>query len=121
MLSAIVLVALLAVPQTHGRPYRQKRVSDQILAEQETKLALRKLAGRLVLVPVAYGQVDPRKIGRRRRRSLEVLLQELLNPSTQDEPEADNVLASSGEGNEDVTQFVSSRQSLPDWFRRPQV
>jgi len=59
--------------------------------------------------------------GRRRRRSLEVLLQELRNPTTQDEPEADTMLANSGEGDEDVKEFVPSHQSLPDWFRRPQV
>ena len=54
--------------------------------------------------------------GRRRRRSLEVLLQELRN-----EPEADTMLASSGESDEDAREFVASHQSLPDWFRRPQV
>jgi hypothetical protein len=59
--------------------------------------------------------------GRRRRRSLEVLLQELRNPSTQDEPEADTMLASSGEGDEDVREFLASHQSLPDWFLRSQV
>jgi hypothetical protein len=59
--------------------------------------------------------------GRRRRRSLEVLLQELRNPSTQDEPEADTMLANSGEGDEDVREFVASHQPLSDWFRRPQV
>jgi len=57
----------------------------------------------------------------RRRRSLEVLLQELRNPSTQDEPEADSMTASSGEGDEGWREFVASRQSPPDWFRRPQV
>jgi hypothetical protein len=59
--------------------------------------------------------------GRRRRRSFEVLLQELRNPSTQDEPEADTKLANGGEGDEDVREFVASLQSLPDWFRRPRV
>ena len=59
--------------------------------------------------------------GRRRRRSLEVLLQELRNPSTQDEPEADAMMASSGEGDEGWRELVVSNQSPPDWFRRPQV
>jgi len=59
--------------------------------------------------------------GRRRRRSLEVLLQELRNPTTQDEPEADTMLSSSGESDEGVREFEASHQSLPDWFRRPQV
>lgn len=118
VLSAVVLVALLAVPQIHGRPYRQKRVSDQRLADLETKL---RLAGQIFHVPVAYGQVDPKQVGRRRRRSLEVLLQELRNPSTQDEPEADAMMASSGEGDEGWREFVVSNQSPPDWFRRPQV
>jgi hypothetical protein len=117
VLSAVVLVALLVVPQIHGRPYRQKRVSDQRLADLETKI---RLAGQIFHVPVGYGQVDPRQAGRR-RRSLEVLLQELRNPSTQDEPEADSMTASSGEGDEGWREFVASRQSPPDWFRRPQV
>jgi hypothetical protein len=59
--------------------------------------------------------------GRRRRRSLEVLLQELRNPLTQDESESDTMLANSGEGDENVREFVASYQSLPEWFRVPQV
>jgi len=84
-------------------------------------MALSKWAGQILHVPVGLGQVDPKKIGRRRRRSLEVLLQELRNPSTQDEPEADTMLANSGEGDEDVREFVASHQPLSDWFRRAQV
>ena len=42
--------------------HRQKRVSDQRLAELETYMALRKLAGKLVTVPVGFGQVDPAKM-----------------------------------------------------------
>lgn len=119
--SVVVFVALLTFPQTHGRPYRQKRVSDQRLAELETIMALRKMAGKLVTVPLGFGQVDPNKIGRRRRRSLEVLLQELRNQSTQDDPDADAMLASSIEGDDEVRDLVASRQSLPEWFRRVQV
>ncbi|GFG35514.1 hypothetical protein Cfor_09161, partial [Coptotermes formosanus] len=58
--------------------------------------------------------------GRRRRRSLEVLLQELRNPSTQDDPDADAMLANSSEGDEEVRDFVASHQSLPQWFHRAQ-
>lgn len=41
---------------------RQKRVSDQRLAELETYMALRKMAGKLVTVPLGFGQVDPAKM-----------------------------------------------------------
>lgn len=46
---------------------RHRRVSDQRLAEIETLLALEKMKGRVVTVPVAFGVLDPDKIGRRRR------------------------------------------------------
>ncbi|PSN55574.1 hypothetical protein C0J52_12099 [Blattella germanica] len=75
LLSMVVLTALIFLD-------RQKRVSDQRLAELETYIALRNLAGKIVTVPVGFGQVDPAKIGRRRRRSAELLLQELLNSPT---------------------------------------
>lgn len=42
--------------------HRQKRVSDQRLAELETYMALRKMAGKLVTVPLGFGQVDPAKM-----------------------------------------------------------
>jgi hypothetical protein len=41
---------------------RQKRVSDQILADLETKMALSKWAGQILHVPVGLGQVDPKKM-----------------------------------------------------------
>ncbi|XP_046743634.1 uncharacterized protein LOC124409817 isoform X2 [Diprion similis] len=78
---AVLLVLVLLATDTDARPSgsslsRQKRVSDQRLAELETLLALSKLRGQLVTVPVAFGQVDPNKIGRR-RRSMESGLQRL--------------------------------------------
>jgi len=39
--------------------HRQKRVSDQRLADLETKI---RLAGQIFHVPVGYGQVDPKKM-----------------------------------------------------------
>jgi hypothetical protein len=42
--------------------HRQKRVSDQRLAELETYMALRRMAGKLVTVPLGFGQVDPAKM-----------------------------------------------------------
>ncbi|XP_053596976.1 uncharacterized protein LOC128668278 isoform X1 [Microplitis demolitor] len=50
---------------------RRKRVSDQRLAELETLLALARMRGKLVTVPVGFGRVDPAKIGRRRRSSID--------------------------------------------------
>lgn len=46
---------------------RAKRVSDQRLAELETLIALAKMKGKLVTVPVGFGLIDPAKLGRRRR------------------------------------------------------
>lgn len=65
--------------------------------------------------------------GRRRRRSLEVLLQELRNPLTQDDHDtttdenANAMLADSSDSDEDVRDFVASHQSLPEWYHRAQV
>ncbi|KAH0550042.1 uncharacterized protein LOC123261600 [Cotesia glomerata] len=56
---------------------RRKRVSDQRLAELETLMALARMRGKLVTVPVGFGRVDPAKIGRRRRSSIEYNLQKL--------------------------------------------
>ncbi|XP_023723277.1 uncharacterized protein LOC111873097 isoform X1 [Cryptotermes secundus] len=120
VLSVVAFVALL-IPQTHGRPYRQKRVSDQRLAELETYMALRKMAGKLVTVPLGFGQVDPAKIGRRRRRSLEVLLQELRSPSAQGGPDAYPVLTDNNENEEDAGEFIASHQSLPEFLHRVQI
>ncbi|XP_021926172.1 uncharacterized protein LOC110832969 isoform X2 [Zootermopsis nevadensis] len=152
VLWVVLLVALLTVSQAHARPHRsiyvllschgcclmllvteidkwQKRVSDQRLAELETYMALRKMAGKLVTVPLGFGQVDPAKIGRRRRRSLEVLLQELRNPLTQDDRDntadananVNAMLADNSESDEDVRDYVESHQSLPEWYHAAQV
>ncbi|XP_011136318.1 uncharacterized protein LOC105181320 [Harpegnathos saltator] len=65
-----VLVIVLLPGATYARPAdwllsRQKRLSDQRLAELETLLALQRLKG--IVVPVGYGKVDPALLGRRRR------------------------------------------------------
>ena len=41
---------------------RQRRVSDQRLAEIETLLGLLKMKGKLVKVPIAFGLLDPKKM-----------------------------------------------------------
>ncbi|KAK2720701.1 uncharacterized protein LOC136036344 [Artemia franciscana] len=61
---AIVLSSVL----TDAIPLRRsKRVSDQRLAELETLLALAKLRGRYVTLPVGLGMINPAKIGKRKR------------------------------------------------------
>ncbi|XP_043475637.1 uncharacterized protein LOC122507140 [Leptopilina heterotoma] len=70
--AGFLLLLLALVPEVaHARPSgflsRQKRVSDQRLAELETLMALSRLKGKLVTVPVGFGRVDPAKIGRKRR------------------------------------------------------
>lgn len=66
-----VLNMILMPKTTYSAPphllSRQRRVSDQRLAEIETLLGLLKMKGKLVKVPIAFGLLDPKKIGRRRR------------------------------------------------------
>ncbi|KAK2588196.1 hypothetical protein KPH14_004235 [Odynerus spinipes] len=66
-----VLVTVLVPEPAQARPSgiisRRKRVSDQRLAELETLLGLSKIKGIVITVPVAFGVVDPAKIGRKRR------------------------------------------------------
>lgn len=66
-----VLVTVLIPEPSLARPSgivsRRKRVSDQRLAELETLLGLSKIKGIVITVPVAFGVVDPAKIGRKRR------------------------------------------------------
>jgi len=66
-ISTIILTAKSATIE------RQKRsgISDQRLAELETLLALSRMKGKLVTVPVAFGVIDPDKIGKRKRAHLE--------------------------------------------------
>ncbi|KAK0090240.1 hypothetical protein PV326_004177 [Microctonus aethiopoides] len=83
-LVTVVIIFALVSDEAHARPTygiisRQKRVSDQRLAELETLLALSRTHGKLVTVPVAFGRIDPIRIGRRRRSSLEYDLQKLQN------------------------------------------
>ncbi|KAF7987833.1 hypothetical protein HCN44_003696 [Aphidius gifuensis] len=71
--SIILIIALLPRPIDarfiDGVLSRHKRVSDQRIAELEALVALAKMRGLLVTVPVGFGRVDPDKIGRRRRSS----------------------------------------------------
>ncbi|XP_071441331.1 uncharacterized protein [Hetaerina americana] len=68
VLLALLVILLTTVAQGGARPLnRRKRVSDQRLAELETLLALSKMRGKLVTVPVGFGRIDPQKLGRRRR------------------------------------------------------
>ncbi|XP_065168636.1 uncharacterized protein [Atheta coriaria] len=85
----VILVAVLIaanVRQTQAKPLlnRIKRVSDQRLAELETLIALDRLKGKLITVPVGIGlPSDPRIIGRKRRTD-ESILQNLFNASEED-------------------------------------
>ncbi|XP_034235166.1 uncharacterized protein LOC117641722 [Thrips palmi] len=89
LVSALVFV--LVAPVVFARPpHRQKRVSDQRLGELEALLALKKLRGKLVTVPVAFGQINPNDYGRKRRSaphspSSHVLLERLLEALPQDD------------------------------------
>ncbi|XP_057378259.1 uncharacterized protein LOC130700232 [Daphnia carinata] len=71
VLIAVIVLSLLAVsiqayPSWRGS--RQKRVSDQRLAELQTLLALARLKGKMSSSSGKYyGYVDPSKIGRKKR------------------------------------------------------
>ncbi|XP_076663585.1 uncharacterized protein LOC143366402 [Andrena cerasifolii] len=75
------IVVILMPGTTHARPSpllsRQRRVSDQRLAEIETLMGLENVRGKVVKVPVAFGVLDPDKIGRRRRSATNSRLQTL--------------------------------------------
>ncbi|XP_054164753.1 uncharacterized protein LOC128962406 [Oppia nitens] len=71
-----ILVAVVLLNKAMAKPVkdenkREKRsgISDQRLAELETLLELKRLRENLrTRTPVAYGLIDPAKIGRRRKR-----------------------------------------------------
>ncbi|XP_076618140.1 uncharacterized protein LOC143340273 [Colletes latitarsis] len=71
LLTCCTLVVVLMPESTYARPpsflSRRRRVSDQRLAEIETLMGLENVRGKVVTVPVAFGVLDPDKIGRRRR------------------------------------------------------
>ncbi|XP_047345687.1 uncharacterized protein LOC124947501 [Vespa velutina] len=71
LLIVSVLMTVLIPKPTEARPSgiisRRKRVSDQRLAELETLLGLSKMKGKIITIPIAFGVVDPAKIGRKRR------------------------------------------------------
>ncbi|KAF5284130.1 hypothetical protein FQR65_LT00130 [Abscondita terminalis] len=72
--SILVAIILLCVSASAIPFSRLKRVSDQRLAELETLVALSKMSGKLVTVPLGLGKVDPKIIGRKRRSQLDALL-----------------------------------------------
>ncbi|CAB0029313.1 unnamed protein product [Trichogramma brassicae] len=69
--TAAVLSLVLSVQISEAKPMkllsRPKRVSDQRLAELETLIALSKMRGKMITIPVGFGKIDPMKIGRKRR------------------------------------------------------
>lgn len=77
------VVAALAASECNAMPadnHRVKRMSDHRVAELQTLLSMGKMGGKVVTHKVGYGQVDPMKVGRRRRSDPRMLsrLQQLL-------------------------------------------
>ncbi|XP_015185789.1 PREDICTED: uncharacterized protein LOC107071355 [Polistes dominula] len=78
-----VLATILIPEPTEARPSgliisRRKRVSDQRLAELETLLGLStKMKGKVIVIPVGYGVIDPAKVGRKRRSASDDSLNKL--------------------------------------------
>ncbi|XP_021926177.1 uncharacterized protein LOC110832969 isoform X4 [Zootermopsis nevadensis] len=125
VLWVVLLVALLTVSQAHARPHRDKRQTDFVVKQYITQLNRRQAV--TIIVPCAG--LNTTSCGRRRRRSLEVLLQELRNPLTQDDRDntadananVNAMLADNSESDEDVRDYVESHQSLPEWYHAAQV
>ncbi|XP_023723278.1 uncharacterized protein LOC111873097 isoform X2 [Cryptotermes secundus] len=117
VLSVVAFVALL-IPQTHGRPYRLKRQTDILLNHYITRLNKRQ---KVTIIVHCAGLFNITDCGRRRRRSLEVLLQELRSPSAQGGPDAYPVLTDNNENEEDAGEFIASHQSLPEFLHRVQI
>lgn len=102
----LVLCALNAIlmPDTiYARPpsllSRQRRISDQKLAEIETLIGLNEMKGMVKTVPVGFGAFDLKKIGRRRRSAINNKLETLqrIMQIINDNPELleeDNILSS---------------------------
>ncbi|GAB1862191.1 hypothetical protein CAJAP_03270 [Camponotus japonicus] len=75
----VLVVALLSETAYIGPPEfhlsRYRRLSDQRLAELETFMGLQNVKG--VVVPVAFGKIDPAVVGRKRRSITESILDQL--------------------------------------------
>ncbi|XP_017779900.1 PREDICTED: uncharacterized protein LOC108565117 [Nicrophorus vespilloides] len=81
-LGITIVLIVIFVQNVSAKPYsRVKRVSDQRLAELETLVALSKMSGKLVTVPLGYGKFDPKIIGRKRRSQTSLLLDKLFSTS----------------------------------------
>ncbi|XP_011699652.1 PREDICTED: uncharacterized protein LOC105456957 [Wasmannia auropunctata] len=77
LLSETVYAKPAASPWYNMQRPRYKRQSDQRMAELETLLALEKVKG--IVVPIGFGVVDPKVVGRKRRAIIsEEKLQNLL-------------------------------------------
>ncbi|XP_076642653.1 uncharacterized protein LOC143353317 [Halictus rubicundus] len=121
-LTLLCALAVLLMPdQAYARPppllSRQRRVSDQRLAEIETLLGLENVRGKVVTVPVAFGVLDPDKIGRRRRSATNnrlEMLQRIMrivanNPDMLDEEKLLSFpmkIKEPWRGNDDEYQFI---------------
>ncbi|XP_073972811.1 uncharacterized protein [Rhodnius prolixus] len=79
-LQLTIVLLLVTCYAVHGFRYssRQKRVSDQRLAELETLVALSHLKAHLKPFRYGYGSVDPLKVGRKRRSATNSLLLDKL-------------------------------------------
>ncbi|KAK9508194.1 hypothetical protein O3M35_007911 [Rhynocoris fuscipes] len=77
-LQFVFVLLLVSCFVAQGFRFRQKRVSDQRLAELETLVALSHLKGHLKPVRYGYGSVNPLKLGRKRRSTTTSLLLDKL-------------------------------------------
>ncbi|KAK4877901.1 hypothetical protein RN001_010407 [Aquatica leii] len=85
MKGATLLVIVFFCVSVSAIPFsRLRRVSDQRLAELETLVALSKMSGKLVTVPLGLGKVDPKIIGRKRRSQLDALFNRSVEEDTGD-------------------------------------
>ncbi|RZF45243.1 hypothetical protein LSTR_LSTR010387 [Laodelphax striatellus] len=76
LINVLLFAIFLVNSSCLARPNREKRYSDQRLAELETLYKLQQLRGKFQRGPLDYSKIDPNILGRRRRSS-EVLLDQL--------------------------------------------
>ncbi|KAJ1520579.1 hypothetical protein ONE63_003691 [Megalurothrips usitatus] len=120
---ALVLVVVLAAPAVLGRPpHRQKRVSDQRLGELEALIALQKLRGKLVTVPVGFGRINPNEYGRKRRSapsSNEATILERILEAQQAQDDVQDVYDELVANPSDGQRYAYERERPQSAFNRP--
>ncbi|KAL7287483.1 hypothetical protein TKK_0018583 [Trichogramma kaykai] len=129
--TAAILSLVLSVQISEAKPMkllsRPKRVSDQRLAELETLIALSKMRGKMITIPVGFGKIDPMKIGRKRRSPEQIEVTQLRRVFDSNRPVSENlsddnvgVEASNRINAEQRAQSTLARLLTDKWYKELQ-